>query len=76
MSKTENAKKMIGLCKKSLADNEHNIRKVKGVPMTQSDVETAILYGETIIRCGDYHSELMTPRGEVAELLEKFALLA
>ena len=71
----KNAEKLLAACKKSLAENEYNVRKIKGVSLTHSDVETAMLYAETILRCGSYRGELMTPRGEVRELLDKFSLL-
>ena len=71
------AKKMVELCKKSLANNEYNVRKVKGVRMSYADVETAILYGDTIMRFGSYSDggNLMQPRCEVRDLMAKFGLL-
>lgn len=75
MSKVENAKKLVAQCSKSLQENEYNMRKVCGVSMSYSDIETAILYGETIIQCGTYAGQLIQSRGKVADLLGKYGLL-
>lgn len=69
------AKNLIALCKKNLMENENNSRKFKGARVSTSDVETIILYCETIIRCGTYEGQLMTPRGSVAEVLKKSGLM-
>lgn len=75
MEKAKSAQSLIAACEKSLRDNEYNLRKVRGVEMSHSDVETAILYAETIQRCGTWEGELMRPRGSVEALLRKYGIL-
>lgn len=75
MFNPKNAEKMLRECRAALEKGEYNLRTLRGVHMSVSDVETAILYGETIIRCGTYRDELMKPRCEVRDLLEKFQLI-
>ncbi len=76
MNKTVQARKLIHTCRDSLLSNEHNIRTVAGVKgLSHSDVETAILYAETILAYGTYEGQLMHPRGGVAHLLIKFKLM-
>ena len=70
------AQKCIEVCNKSLENNEYNVRKVKGVSCSHSDVETVKLYAETISRYGSYEGILMRPHCEVAEVLKKFGLIA
>lgn len=70
-----NASKCIIACQDSLRKNEYNMRRVKGINMSHSDVETSLLYAETILREGTYEFSLMRPRGAVAELLKEFKLL-
>lgn len=70
------ARNLIALCEKNLRANENNMRKFKGASVTTADVETVILYCETIIRYGTYEGQLMTPRGSVAEVLSKSGLIA
>ena len=74
-TKLTSTKKMIQACKDSLAKNEYNLRKIRGISMSHSDVETAILYGETILQNGTYSGILMHPRGAVQELMGAFNLL-
>lgn len=71
----DNCQKLIAACKKSLSVNEYNLRKIRGVTLSHSDVETAILYAETILTYGTYEGQLMRPVGAVRELLEKFDLI-
>ena len=71
----ENCQKLIAACQKSLRENEYNIRKIKGVALSHSDVETAILYAETIQNFGTYEGQLMRPVGAVHELLTKFNVI-
>lgn len=75
MDKIKAAKNLLGICEKSLRDNEYNIRKVKGVSCSHSDVETVILYAETFLNTGGF-SGLMQPRGEVRAVLQKAGLVA
>lgn len=73
--KIEKAVKLVRVCRDSLMKNEYNTRTVAGVKgLSHSDVETAILYAETIISFGTYQGQLMPPRGGVADLLAKFGL--
>lgn len=69
------ARALVALCNESLLKHEYNTRKIKGVALSHSDVETAKLYAETIICTGYYTGVLMPPRCEVAALLKKFGLL-
>lgn len=63
-------------CEKSLDENEYNLRKINGVTLTHADVETALLYVDTMMRFGDgWRNELMEPRCEVRELLQKYGLI-
>lgn len=70
-----NVEKCIQACRKSLQENEYNMRKVQGVMMSHSDVETALMYTETIQEHGTYQGLLMKPHCEVAELLGKYGLI-
>lgn len=74
-SKMKAAKKLISDCEKNLRENEYNTRKMKGVQLSHSDVETAILYANTILQYGTFENILMRPLGELAELLRKYGLL-
>lgn len=69
------ARKLIADGVKNLQENEYNMRKMKGVMASHSDVETAILYAQTILEHGSYQGLLMQPFNEVRDLLEKYALL-
>ena len=71
----EKAKKCIAACNKSLRENEYNIRSLNGVQCSASDVETVLLYAETIQQCGTYEGQLMRPRCEVADVLKSFGLI-
>ena len=76
MDKQKNAAKLVADCDKNLAANEYNCRtfkKVKGC--SASDVETVRLYAETIARYGTFNGELMTPRGNVADVLANCGLM-
>lgn len=75
MNINANAKKCIAACEKSLRENEYNVRKIKGIDCTHSDVETIILYTETIQRNGTYEGELMRPHGAVEDVLRAYNLL-
>lgn len=70
-----NIEKCIQACQKSLRENEYNMRKVNGVMMSHSDVETTLMYAETIRKNGTYQGILTKPRCEVAELLGKYGLI-
>lgn len=74
-SKRTKASKLIALCQKNLRENEYNSRKLKGVLVSASDVGMVILYCQTILRCGTYEGELMSPHCEVKDVLEKSGLL-
>ena len=68
-------KKCLAACEKSLRENEYNTRKLKGVDCSHSDVETVILYAQTIQRNGTYEGELMRPHGAVEDILRVYNLL-
>lgn len=70
-----NVRKLINTCKKSLQQNEYNMRPIKGVQCSCSDVETILLYCECIQKHGTYKGYLMRPHCAVAEVLAKFDLL-
>lgn len=76
-STTTLAKDLISVCEKTLNDYECSIPPIKGIRnLSRSDLETAILYAQTIARCGNrLREELMAPRGELKLLLIKFKLL-
>lgn len=65
----------IAACQKSLRENEYNTRSLRGVKVSHSDVETILLYAQTIQLQGTYEGHLMKPRAEVAEVLERFGLI-
>lgn len=75
MDKTKAAKNLMALCEKSLRENEYNIRKVKGIRCSHSDVETVMLYTETFLNTGSF-AGLMKPHGEVGAVLQKAGLMA
>ena len=71
----QKASKLIQHVKKVLDRSENRIPAIKGVRnLSRSDCEVAILYAQTIIRCGAWEGELMRPRCEVAELMAAFVL--
>jgi len=73
--KMEAARKLISACEKNLQENEYNMRKMRGVNLSHSDVETAIFYASTILQYGTYEGFLVRPLGEPGELLQKYGLL-
>lgn len=73
-TKMKAAQKLIADCEKNLQENEYNMRKMKGVRLSHSDVETAMLYANTILQYGTYEGILMHPFGEVGMLLGKYGL--
>lgn len=75
MSITTNIQKCITACKKSMQKNEYNIRKIKGISCSHSDVETILLYAQTIQQYGTYEGKLMRPHGAIADVLKGFELL-
>lgn len=71
----KNANNLIQSVRRVLGKSENRIPAIKGVRgLSRSDCETAILYAQTIIRCGTWEGELMRPRGEVSELMSAFGL--
>lgn len=69
------ANTLIQSVQRALSKSENRIPAIKGVRgLSRSDCETAILYAQTIIRCGTWEGELMRPRGEAAELMSAFGL--
>lgn len=64
------AEKLIADCKRNLAGNEYNSRRFKKVSnCSHSDIETVLLYAETVSNHGSYTGTLMQPRGNVAAVL-------
>lgn len=75
MNLEEKVDKCIHACRMSMMLHEYHTRVVAGVKdLSYSDLETAILYAETIRNNGTYKGIFMEPRGSVAELLTKFGL--
>ena len=77
---------MNAICKKALAlkekaeatirKNEYNTVRFCGVAsVSRADLETVVLYCQTIATYGGYTGELMKPRGTVAEVLSKNGLV-
>ena len=70
------AQQLISVCNKHLAEDECKIRAIRGIKnLSRSDLETAILYAQTIASSGSYEGQLMKPRGGVADLLKAFELM-
>ena len=71
----ENAFKLIGEVTKKIRNTEYNSVTFKGVKnCSRSDLEDTILYAQTIIDYGDY-SKLMSPRGNVFDILQAYNLV-
>lgn len=70
-----NTQKLINACQKSLQKNEYNMRPIRGVQCSHSDVEDIMLYCETIQQHGTYKGYLMSPHCAVADVLAKYDLL-
>lgn len=75
MDEIKAAKNLMALCEKSLCENEYNIRKVKGVRCSHSDVETVMLYTKTFLDTGCF-AGLIKPHSEVKAVLQKAGLMA
>lgn len=65
---------LLNTCETSLQKNEYNMRPIRGVQCSCSDVETIMLYCETIQQHGTYKGYLMPPRCAVADVLVKYDL--
>jgi len=56
--------------------NEYRLSIIKGVKnLSRSDLDTVELYAQTIEKSGSYFG-LMEPRGNVAEVLNKYGYLS
>lgn len=64
-------KKTIELLQQKRWTNENRSKKIKGVTLSNSDIDSAIMYLEVIRDYGTWEGVLMEPVGAVKEIIDK-----
>lgn len=64
-------KKTIELLQQKRWTNENRLKKIKGVTLSNSDIDSAIMYLEVIRDYGTWEGVLMEPVGAVKEIIDK-----
>lgn len=63
--------KTIELLEQKRLSDENRSKKIKGVKLSNSDIDTAIMYLETIKNYGTWEGVFMEPVGAVKEIIDK-----